>query len=256
MTYQFDAEIAAKYGVDEAIMIFNLSYWIRKNEANGKHYHDGRFWTYNSIDAFTKLFPFWSARQIRRILKSLEDSGIIVTGNYNTSTYDRTTWYAFGDSFLPKGQMHLTETSNGSDQNVESYNNQGTDIKPNDKPNEAADSGLFPDTEDNNGFVPVTITRPRRTSEPICLFEDSRYFDVDKFVAEFTAPEYRQIDIVYYHGVCMDWSSSIGAKKRDWIATARNMMRSDKEKGKLHLIGANNTGLDADTIEYLKSMAD
>ena len=78
MTYQFDTDIAALYGVDESIMIANLQFWIRKNEANGKHFHDGRFWTYNSIDAFTKLFPFWTARQIRRILKSLEEKGVIV----------------------------------------------------------------------------------------------------------------------------------------------------------------------------------
>ena len=41
-------------------MIFNLAYWIRHNEANGLHYHDGRTWTFNSVEAFTKLFPFWS----------------------------------------------------------------------------------------------------------------------------------------------------------------------------------------------------
>ena len=142
MTYQFDTDIAALYGVDESIMIANLQFWIRKNEANGKHFHDGRFWTYNSIEAFTKLFPFWTARQIRRVLKSLEEKGVIVTGNYNTSAYDRTTWYAFGDSFLQKGQKHFTESSNGNDKSGKSVINNVTDIKPDEKPNEAADGGF------------------------------------------------------------------------------------------------------------------
>ena len=34
MTYQFDTDIAALYGVDESIMIANLQFWIRKNEGN------------------------------------------------------------------------------------------------------------------------------------------------------------------------------------------------------------------------------
>ena len=45
MTYTFDTILAAKYGVNEAIMLNNFIYWIAKNEANGKHFHDGRYWT-------------------------------------------------------------------------------------------------------------------------------------------------------------------------------------------------------------------
>ena len=69
MDYSFNGEIAAMYGVDEAVFIHNLYWWIRKNEANGKHYYDGRNWTYNSMTAFAELFPFWSAKQVRRVIK-------------------------------------------------------------------------------------------------------------------------------------------------------------------------------------------
>lgn len=254
MTYQFDTDIAALYGVDESIMIANLQFWIRKNEANGKHFHDGRFWTYNSIEAFTKLFPFWTARQIRRILKSLEEKGVIVTGNYNTSAYDRTIWYAFGDSFLLKGQKHFTETSNGNDKSVKSVINNVTDIKPDNKPNEAADGGLFP-TEP--AFETVTVTRPRRTAEPAaCLFENSRFADFNAFAAEFKAPEFSDVDIVYYYHAVADWSAQKGKKMKDWIATARNFIRGDMEKGKLHRKSGTGPGLSPDAIKYLQDMAD
>ena len=254
MTYQFDTDIAALYGVDESIMIANLQFWIRKNEANGKHFHDGRFWTYNSIEAFTKLFPFWTARQIRRILKSLEEKGVIVTGNYNTSAYDRTTWYAFGDSFLQKGQKHFTETSNGNDQSGKSVINNVTDIKPDNKPNEAADGGLFP-TEP--AFETVTVTRPRRTAEPAaCLFENSRFAEYNAFAAEFTAPEFADVDMVYYYHAVADWSAQKGKKMKDWIATARNFIRGDMEKGKLHRKSGTGPGLSPDAIKYLQDMAD
>lgn len=252
MTYQFDTDIAAQYGVDESIMIANLQFWIRKNEANGKHFHEGRFWTYNSIDAFTKLFPFWTARQIRRILKSLEEKGVIVTGNYNTSAYDRTTWYAFGDSFLQKGQMHLTETSNGNDETGESLNNE-TDINPNDNTNKAAVGGLF---GSEPGFVPVTVTKPRRTSEPTCLFTDSKYFDFSLFEKEFDGPEFVGVDLVYYYNAVADWSSRNGKKQKDWIATARGFMRNDNRDGKLVKVKPNGGALPTDAIKYLQDMAD
>ena len=248
MTYQFDTELAAIYGVDESIMITNLSFWIRKNEANGKHYHDGRFWTYNSIEAFTKLFPFWTARQIRRILKSLEDKGVIVTGNYNTSAYDRTTWYAFGDSFLRKGQNHLPETSNGNDESGESIINNGTDISTDLDPNKAADGGLFPSES-------VSVKRPRKTSETLCLFENSRYANYEIFAEQFKEPEFSDVDIVYYFHAVADWSAQKGKKMKDWIATARNFIRGDIEKGKLHKI-SNAGGLSPDAIAYLQSMTD
>lgn len=252
MTYQFDANIAAIYGVDESIMIYNLSFWISKNEANGKHFHDGRFWTYNSIDAFTKLFPFWTARQIRRILKSLEEKGVIVTGNYNTSAYDRTTWYAFADSFLQKGQNHFTESSNGNDNSGNSVINNNTDIKPDVKPNESAEGGLF---SPEQALETITVTKPRRTAESVaCLFENSRYADFQKFDAEFTGTEFENVDIAYYYHAVKDWSAQRGKKMKDWIATARNFMRRDAENKKLHCLNSGGA-LTPDAIEYLKDMA-
>lgn len=256
MTYQFDANIAARFGVDESIMIANLQFWIQKNEANGKHFHDGRFWTYNSLEAFTKLFPFWSSRQIRRILKSLEEQAVIVTGNYNTSAYDRTTWYAFGDSFLQNGLIHFTESSNGKDQSVKSINiiSEDTDNKPNDNTNKPADGGLFPSEPT---FETVTVTQPRRTEESApCLFEKSRFADLENFEKEFTAPEFSDVDVVYYYHAVKDWSAQKGKKMKDWIATARNFMRRDAENKKLHKVQAQGAGLSPDAIKYLQEMAD
>lgn len=252
MVYQFDTDIAATFGVEEAIMIYNFAFWIRKNEANGRHFYDGRYWTYNSVEALTQLFPFWSARQIRRILKSLEDKGVIVTGNYNQSAYDRTTWYAFGNSFLRNGKIHLTETSNGDAEKVNSINNRiGTDINTVEKPYNTADGGLFPNE-------PVKVEKKQRgTTEPLCLFVDSKYFDYEKFAACFDKDKFAGIDIEFYYGAVARWSASGGKKKRDWIATTVNFMNSDYENNKLHrLQSAGTGGLSPDAIEYLQSMGE
>jgi len=114
----FNTKFASEYGIEEAIMIENLSYWIEKNAANNKHYHDGRFWTYNSAEAFTKLFPFWSQFQIKRILTSLESKGIILKGEFNESAYDRTRWYAFTDEFIQKLQLDRAKSYTREDEIV------------------------------------------------------------------------------------------------------------------------------------------
>ena len=95
--YHFSVEIAQQYGVNEAIMLHNLAFWIRKNAVDGRNIYDGDVWTFSSTEAFTELFPFWSVGQIRRILTSLEDKNLIQKGNYNKSGMDRTAWYAITD---------------------------------------------------------------------------------------------------------------------------------------------------------------
>ena len=118
--------------------------------------------------------------------------------------------------------------------------------------NKAADGGLFPSEP---GFVPVTVTRPLRTAEPAaCLFENSRYADFQKFDAEFTAPEFADVDIAYYYHAVKDWSAQKGKKMKDWIATARNFMRRDKEDKKLHRVNSGGA-LSQDAIKYLQDMA-
>lgn len=122
MNYYFDIVIAQELGVNAAIVINNLQFWIKKNEANGKHFHDGRYWTYNSVKAWKELFPFWTERQIRKTLEDLVEKSIIIKGNYNGVKYDRTLWYAFSDygiSVLQTCQMKVTDLSNRSDKNVE-----------------------------------------------------------------------------------------------------------------------------------------
>lgn len=122
MQHHFDVELAQKYGVAEAILLNHFEYWIELNRANEKNFYDGRYWTFNSMKAFSKIFPYMTEKKIRNALKHLQDEGLIVTGNYNKLAYDRTLWYAFSDlaeSILPKGQMEDPEKANGYSQKVE-----------------------------------------------------------------------------------------------------------------------------------------
>lgn len=121
MEHQFNIDLAKLYGVDEAIILHNMFFWIKKNEANKKHYYDGNYWTYNSIESFTILFPYWSKRQIERILSSLLKKGAIIKGNYNKVNYDRTSWYAIHQtvkSIYVNGEIEFTKRVNRIHQTV------------------------------------------------------------------------------------------------------------------------------------------
>jgi len=109
----FDIEDTIKYGVDCAVMLTNFRFWIAKNKANNVNFYDGQYWTYNSVTAFEKLFPYYSYGQIKRTLKKLEDLGLIKSGNYNKSKYDRTKWYCLNE------EPHLTNLANGTLNNSE-----------------------------------------------------------------------------------------------------------------------------------------
>lgn len=144
MDYSFNGEIAQIYGVNEAVFIHNLYWWIAKNEANGRHYYDGRNWTYNSMEAFAKLFPFWSKRQIWRIIDKLKNNGAIFIGNYNKKGFDRTQWYALSEDIvrayqttvlLPNGNTHITKQSLPCYQTVTPIPDINTDINTDIKEN-------------------------------------------------------------------------------------------------------------------------
>lgn len=98
--YSFNLEAARRYGVDGATLLQGMAMWITKNRANDRHFHDGRWWTYNSQEALAKLFPFWSRRQIQRIVKGLNEAGALLLGQYSEGSQHNTTWFALSDDVL------------------------------------------------------------------------------------------------------------------------------------------------------------
>ena len=131
--HYFDVKIAQEYGINCAIILQNILHWVRKNEANGKHFHDGAYWTYNSTKAFAELFPYLTQKQIETALKKLRDDGILQTGNYNDFKYDRTLWYALtqkGECILLGGEMEKPSRGNGNHPEGEPIPNINPDGKP------------------------------------------------------------------------------------------------------------------------------
>lgn len=128
ISHHFDIDIAKGVGVNAAIIYNNIMFWVLTNKANKHNMHDGFAWTYNSKSAFAELFPYLSERQIRTALGRLEETGYIMSGNYNKVKYDRTKWYtipalfalkAASPAIRLKSPMERTKKSNGTDSEVQ-----------------------------------------------------------------------------------------------------------------------------------------
>lgn len=153
MEYGFNILIAQKLGVNEAIIIKNFQHWITKNKANEKNFCDGRYWTYNSIGAFCKIFPFWSRDQIRYTLKKLTEKGILVSGNYNKSPYDKTLWYSLNEEKLAELLKDDDENSQNADGEIPSSGFENSPV----------DVGNFPH---RSGEIPKPIPVVNTDSKP------------------------------------------------------------------------------------------
>lgn len=84
-------QLAKEIGLNESIIFLQLEYLI----AISGHEKDGRSWTYQSTRKMQNdYFPWWSIDTINRAIHKLEERKLIVIGNYNQRTYDKTRWFA------------------------------------------------------------------------------------------------------------------------------------------------------------------
>lgn len=89
----FIPSLAVKIGLNEAIVLQQIHYWIEVNRASENNFRDGYYWTYNSYSDWKKNFPWWSNKTIQRIFENLRKYHLLIIGNFNKFKYDRTLWY-------------------------------------------------------------------------------------------------------------------------------------------------------------------
>jgi hypothetical protein len=100
MITNFDEQLAIDFDVESAIFIQSLAHWTRRNAANNNNYYEGRYWSYNTYEALTKIFPYWSKKQIERLTLKCINHGLMLKGNFNQKKYDKTCWYSLTDKAL------------------------------------------------------------------------------------------------------------------------------------------------------------
>ena len=96
-------DLAKMIGLNEAIVLNQIYYWISVNKKQNRNFHDGKYWCYNSIREWQEEnFPFWSHNTVERIFYSLRNKGLVLVGNYNNRRNGSTStkWYTVNDEVL------------------------------------------------------------------------------------------------------------------------------------------------------------
>ena len=97
--HHFNIEIAKVFGIQAAVILDQLIYWIEQNEAENTNIYNGKAWCIASYETLLKRFPYFTKRQIEFGIEKLIEKGIIITGNYSKNRFNRTRYFAFSDEF-------------------------------------------------------------------------------------------------------------------------------------------------------------
>ncbi len=104
--HHFNIKVAKDFDVDTAIFLNNMAFWInylianRNDPKQKNHYFESKYWLYNSYTDWSILFPYYSRKQMRRIIENCFNNGLIIKGNFNNKRYDKTNWYTMTEKAL------------------------------------------------------------------------------------------------------------------------------------------------------------
>ena len=134
--HHFDVEDAMKYGVEKSIVLSNIRFWLNnnKNKDLSTVKHDGYYWMYNTAKDMSNVLPYFTQSKVQRLLKQLEDDGILIVGNYNKVKYDRTKWYTLSEfTYDDNCSTQTPELTIGNEQIEQPIQDSKTNTKTNNK---------------------------------------------------------------------------------------------------------------------------
>jgi hypothetical protein len=148
--HSFDVRIATEYkSIELATLVSHFQYWLNANKRMGRNQHEGRTWTYQTLIGIAAVFPYWSKRQVEKLINKAVQCGILRKGNFNKTRFDRTVWYAFENEskFLLPDDLEMEDLKEDTSR-----------ISPN---------GEMEDTKRRNPISPNGEIRFHRTVTPI-----------------------------------------------------------------------------------------
>jgi len=138
----FNADLADLIGLNEAIMLQQIHYWLEINEKAGRNKIDDRFWTYSTLDDWVERdFRFWSKSTVQRTLNSLKAKHLIVTANHNKLQIDRTVWYSIDYDVLKRLEIENEGMTTSDSQSDHIDESKGNPLKSSEKPPDVVSSG-------------------------------------------------------------------------------------------------------------------
>ena len=95
---RINSDLACEIGLNESIILLQFEFW----QSISDHYHEDKYWFYNSMHEIRETFRFWSVETIKRTVASIVKRRFVFTGNFNKSKFDKTTWYSLNFEELAK----------------------------------------------------------------------------------------------------------------------------------------------------------
>lgn len=91
--FSFRIGVARRYGVKEAAFVEGLAKLIEQSREDCIC-EDGMWWFPCAVIEWEGKFPFWTARQVDRIVKNCIHQGIVLQRHYDDDERRRRGWYA------------------------------------------------------------------------------------------------------------------------------------------------------------------
>ena len=123
MIHHFDPEVAARLGINQAIVLYNLAYLQTQRALQGgdEYFFEGRWWVRHSYESLAEWHKFLSVPQMKRVMKQLIEDGHVVTRH--PEHFNRTTYWSVAPEFL-----HSTESHDGKYEIVPSESTESYDV--------------------------------------------------------------------------------------------------------------------------------
>ena len=211
--HSFNTEYAKRFGVIEAILIHNFQFWIEHNIDQKYNFYDNRIWTYITLKELAKNFEYLSEKQVRSAIERLVNANVLVKGNYNKLSFDKTIWYAF---------VNENEFVKPYDSRVFTSAPRGNRVAPEVKA--IPDTlNIYSNTDINTIYKAKKEKKEKNVFVPPTEEEVKAFFQENKYTEEVAIK-------AFHHYAGNDWCDTYGNKVINWKSKMRNNWFKDQYK--------------------------
>lgn len=206
--------LATVIGLNEAIVLQQVHYWVDGNKKRKINLKEGRFWTYNTYDKWqSENFPFWSLSTVERTFKKLEKMGLLISGSFNKKKTDRTKWYTINYEELEKLEKAHEDASRQNDEM------QNEAIRQNDE----MQNDAFPQNDEMQSVNLTCSIYTENTTE-------TNNKDLKDFVNKTASPTLKNQYLEIANGFYVEMSSGRWSKDQ-WVNLTNKLIDSIIDSG-------------------------
>ena len=101
--HSFNVHVAKKVGVNKAILLQYIEFWVDKNKANKVLIYEGKPWVYHTASGFEEIFSYMKDNTISKYLVELEKEGYLHSSQNiekGKNRNNRVKYYTLGDAYF------------------------------------------------------------------------------------------------------------------------------------------------------------